>query len=203
MKLLFIAILLTFMGCTKNMKLEKEVQTKFYSFQEVWNQVKSDTLNELPNEKVSYQKLFNDSEDLILKDAKRTLTTHDDILEKFNKLAHPNGICFKGTWYIDTPNIYSGYFKQNSKALIIARASSAMSNTKSTETRALGFAGKLFPTLNPTKINKEHSANFFLIDDLGGTNTKYYKDISLINEPPLSFTYSIVKNLAYSLNFRT
>ncbi len=199
MRLLFIAMLLTFIGCTKNIELEKEVQNKFYSFQDVWGQVNSDKLTKLPNETVSYKKLFKDGEDLILKDAKRTLTTHDDILEEFNKLAHPNGICFKGIWHIDRPNIYSGYFKQGSKALIIARASSALSNTKSGETRALGFAGKLFPTLNPNKVNKEHTANFFLIDDLGGTDTKYYKDISLVNEPPLSFTYSILKNMSYSI----
>ncbi len=181
------------------MKLEQREQTKYYSFQEVWSQVNSDPLIKLPNEKVSYKKLSKNGKDMIAKDAKRTLETHDDILEEFDKLAHPNGICFRGIWHIDTPSIYSGYFRLNSKALIIARASSAMSNTNSGETRALGFAGKLFPTLNPQKVNKEHTANFFLIDDLGGTDTKYYRDISLLNEPPLSFTYTVLKNMRYSI----
>ncbi len=173
--------------------------TKQYSFEKVWNEVNSDPLETLPNEKVSYDKLFKGDEDIIQKDAHRTLNSRADLLEPFDKLAHPNGICFKGVWNIDTPNIYSGYFKYNSRSLIIARASSAMSNTKSGETRALGFAGKLFGTMDKEKVNKYPTANFFLIDDLGGTKTKYYQDISLVNEPPLSFTYSIIRNLRYSL----
>ncbi|MDO8455169.1 MAG: hypothetical protein Q7S59_11405, partial [Sulfurimonas sp.] len=169
------------------------------SFNEVWNQVKSDELENLPQSEVSFFKLSSFEEDTLLKDARRTLDNHSDILEPFEKLAHPNGICFKGIWDIDTENIYSGYFKKSSQALIIARASSAMSNTQSGDTRAFGFAGKLFPTTNPDSQNSEQSANFFLIDDLGGTDAKHYTDVQLTNEPALSITFEVVKNLLYSL----
>lgn len=49
--------------------------------------------------------------------ANRTLNNHTDVLEPFDKLAHPNGICFKGVWKVDKENIYSGYFKNGSEAL--------------------------------------------------------------------------------------
>jgi hypothetical protein len=199
MKLLLSILLLFIVGCSKNIPIEKNIETKYYSFNEVWRQINSDKQNKLSQDIVSYKKLFKGDIDVISQDAKRTLTTTNDILPYFNKLAHPNGICFKGTWNIDTKNIYSGHFEENTKSLIIVRASSAMSNTKSGQTRALGFAGKLFPSTNPTEVSKNPSANFFLIDDLGGTNTKYYKDITLLNEPPLSLTYSMIKNIRYSL----
>jgi len=171
-------------------------QTYIYTFNELWNIVKSDKLQKLPQYEVSINNLYKNNLDIITTDAKRTLSNSSDILKSFRKKAHPNGICFKGIWNIDTANIYSGYFQNNTRSNIIVRASSAMSNTKSNETRILGFAGKIFPL---DKDIKHKSANFFLIDDLGGTNKKYYSNITLVNEPPLSFTHVILKNLLYSI----
>ncbi|MEA2099172.1 MAG: hypothetical protein U9P72_03485 [Campylobacterota bacterium] len=181
------------------MKTDEVKQEYKTSFNEVWNQVKSDKLEKLPQDEISYFKLYSDGEDIISYDAQRTLNDHRDIIEPFDKLAHPNGICFKGIWEIDSPNIYSGYFKKGSQALMIARASTAMSHTTSDSTRAFGFAGKLFPTTDMEKQNSEHSANFFLIDDLGGTDAKYYRDVALTNEPSVSFTYEVFKNMAYAV----
>jgi hypothetical protein len=172
---------------------------KKLSFSDIWTVLKSDPYSQLPQTKISYFKLSNSKENLILKNAIRTLNNHADILEPFEKLAHPNGICFSGIWKIDTPNIYSGYFKNSSKALIIARASTALSNTTNNSTRAFGFAGKIFPTTNPNQISKPASANFFLIDDLGGTNAKYYRNVSLTNEPKISITYEVIKNMFYAM----
>jgi hypothetical protein len=197
--LLIITMLFPLSGCDTKMQVKSEESAYNVSFNEVWSQVASDELKTLPQEKVSFFKLFSSKEDTILKDSQRTLENHSDILPPFEKLAHPNGICFKGIWAIDTQNIYSGYFKKNSQALIIARASSAMSNTKSSATRAFGFAGKLFSTTDPENLNSEHSANFFLIDDLGGTDTKHYTDVQLTNAPSQSVTFEAVKNLAYAL----
>jgi hypothetical protein len=115
------------------------------------------------------------------------------------QLAHPNGICFKGLWEIDTENKYSGYFKKNSKGLIIVRASAAMSNTHRGEIRSFGFAGKLFPTLNPQTIIQENTANFFLIDDLGGTRAEHYTDVALSNEPAISKNSDVFKSFLYVL----
>ena len=169
------------------------------SFQEVWQHIISDPYTTLPQYTVAYGKLSTWKKNIILEDSKRTLTEHADILAPFDKLAHPNGICLKGLWDIHTQNPYSGYFKQGSKALIIIRASSALSNTHSGEIRSFGFAGKLFPSLNPTTINKEHTANFFLIDDLGGTDALHYTDVTLTNEPSVTTTSALVKNLLYGL----
>jgi len=181
------------------MKAMEEKPYSATSFKEVWNQVKSDPYEELPQTEVSYFKLSNSKENVILKDARRTLSDRNDILEPFEKLAHPNGICFSGVWEIDTPNIYSGYFKQGSRALVIVRASTALSNTKSGSTRAFGFAGKLFPTTNPAELNAQASANFFLIEDLGGTDAEYYRDVTLTNEPSISVTLEVIKNALYGL----
>lgn len=211
LRLLFL-ILITFhiSACTTEIKsnqtnlVQKNQQTHITkstenSFQDVWNQVASDPLTALPQDKVSFGKLFTWKKNIILDDAKRTLKEHADILEPFDKLAHPNGICLKGIWEIHKDNRYSGYFKNRSKALIIVRASSAMSNTHRGEMRAFGFSGKIFPSMNPLQINKENTANFFLIDDLGGTDAEHYTDVTLTNEPSFTTTSAVLKNLLYSL----
>ena len=164
------------------------------SFQTVWDAVIADKHATLPQDTISFLKLKK-----IHEDAKRTLDNRADLLPSFNKLAHPNGICLKGIWQIDHKNPYSGYFKQHSKALIIARASSAMSATKQGEIRAFGFAGKLFPTLDANKISPENTANFFLIDDLGGTSIKHYTDTRMTNEPKVSITRQVLTSLPYTI----
>jgi len=197
--LLLIAMLFTLSACTTKIKVNKEKSDDRSSFVEVWKQVESDPLEEFPQRSVSFFKLFTFEEDIILQDAHRTLNDHADILPAFEKLAHPNGICFRGIWEIEEENIYSGYFKQNSKALIIARASTATSDTLSGSNRAFGFAGKLFASTDANEQISENSANFFLIDDLAGTDAKHYKDVALSNEPDSNINFSVVKNLLYAL----
>jgi len=184
-------------GWSQEMNSEKNSSKN--SFQEVWNEVISDPLKTLPQDKISFGKLFTWSRNIILEDAKRTLKDRADIREPFDKLAHPNGICLKGIWSIHHENPYSGYFKNSSQALIIARASSAMSNTHRGEIRAFGLAGKLFPSTNPIHHSQEHTANFFLIDDLGGTDAQHFTDVTLTNEPTVTTTSAVLKNLLYAL----
>jgi len=194
-------ILFNLYGCSKDMNIDNLTikSLKPHSFNNVWKEINSDLYKVLPQEKISYGKLFTFSKNIILHNAKRTLLEKADILEPFDKLAHPNGACMKGYWNITKTNPYSGYFKNGSKALIIARASSAMSNTKRGETRAFGMAGKIFPTTNENKINKEPTANFFVIDDLGGTKALHYTDVILTNEPDVTTTTEVLKNLLYAL----
>lgn len=182
-----------------NIDTNENNQSIKHSFQDVWNHVASEPLTVLPQERVSFFKLFSWSKDIILEDSKRTLRDHADILEPFDKLAHPNGICLKGVWEIHSESRYSGYFKNATKALIIARASSAMSNTHRGELRAFGLAGKIFATMDPFKVNQENTANFFLIDDLGGTMAENFRDVSLTNEPASTITSAVIKNLLYGL----
>ena len=200
MKLLsFLVLLFAFSNSAGKVPMSVEEQALNVSFNYVWDEVISDPVKNLPQNEISFFKLSTFKKNKIMQNAQRTLADHRDILDPFTKLAHPNGICFKGTWEIDTDNIYSGYFKNKSKALIIARASTAMSNTKTGKTRAFGFAGKLFPTTKPDKINYENSANFFLIDDLGGTKASSYSQVELINEPAVSITPEVIKHMFYIL----
>jgi len=199
--LLLLLTLLTLQSCAKEMKKSQKVQvlTIKNQFQAVWDIVKSDPYKELPQNNLSFNKLFTWKKNIILDDAKRTLENRTDILPPFEKLAHPNGICLKGQWNIKASNPFSGYFRQGSQALIIARASSAMSKTKQGEIRAFGLAGKLFPTTNPLKINNQPSANFFVIDDLGGTKAQNFTDVSLTNTPSISTNSEVLKHIAYAL----
>ena len=196
MKLWMGLLLVLFLeACAKEVKMPKVENPKSeHSFQALWDALSSDVLEILPQNTVSFWKLGN-----IDKDSQRTLESRADILAPFKKLAHPNGICLKGLWQIDKENPYGGYFKKGSHALILVRASSALSETKSGAFRAFGFAGKLFPTTNAKEIQKEDSANFFLIDDLGGTKARYYTDTVMSNEPTVSVTREVLKNLAYAI----
>ena len=197
--LTLLLILLTINGYTKEIPTKEQNTYKQHSFQDVWREVTSDPLRTLPQNTVTFGKLFTFSKNIILGDAKRTLADHRDIISPFDKLAHPNGVCLKGLWQIHKANPYSGYFKQYSKALIIARASTALSKTKRGDIRAFGFAGKLFPTTNKKQINTEHTANFFAIDDLGGTDALHYTDVVMTNEPSVTTTSEVVKNILYAL----
>ena len=192
-------------SCASSTNINKQKETITYQkqFNSIWNIVKSDSYNKLPQDTVSYFNLSKDGKSQILEDARRTLKSKEDILPYFDKLAHPNGICFKGTWNITKKNIYSGYFKKDSQALIIARASSALSNTKKGQIRTFGFTGKLFPTTNPNKIINTNTANFFLIDDLGGTSEEYYTNTTLTNAPEVSFNYEVFKNIFYALKVKS
>jgi hypothetical protein len=196
MKLLLgLFLTLSVSGCAQDVTMPTPSTPATKSaFQTVWDAVTADKYTTLPQDTISFFKLKK-----IHDDAKRTLDNRADLLPSFNKLAHPNGVCLKGIWQIDHKNPYSGYFKQHSKALIIARASSAMSATKQGEIRAFGFAGKLFPTLDTTKISPENTANFFLIDDLGGTSVKHYTDTSMTNEPKVSVTSQVLASLPYTI----
>jgi len=194
-------IFFTINACTSEMEMKKTTQDtpRTHSFQDVWREVTSDPLETLPQNTVTFGKLFTFTKNIILGDAKRTLADHRDIIEPFDKLAHPNGICLKGIWEIHKENPYSGYFKKASKALIIARASTALSKTKRGDIRAFGFAGKLFPSSHKNQINREDTANFFAIDDLGGTTALHYTDVAMTNEPSITTTSEVVKNILYAL----
>jgi len=191
-------ILFTISSCSKEIKVKDMKNLENKSFNQIWSEVSSNPLSTLPQNSVSFSKLSSSKGNLILHDAKRTLISHRDILEPFDKLAHPNGVCFKGIWSINRDNIYSGYFQKGSQALIIARASTALSETTNNYKRAFGFAGKLFASINPNKINNEYSANFFLIDNLGGTDALYYRDVELSNDPKVSFNFTVLKNILYA-----
>lgn len=199
MKSLYTLCLLTLLlGCQEHTQTPANMTHVNKSFNNVWKEIASDPYVTLPQQKLSYGKLFTFAKNLILADAKRTLRERSDIRPYFDKLAHPNGICFKGSWKIDTNNPYSGYFKKGTKADIIVRASSALSNTKRGGYRSFGFAGKIFPLRTKKGAKHTSTANFFLIDDLGGTKAAHYMDVAPTNEPAISFTSEVLKFALYA-----
>jgi len=209
-QLMLITLIIFFSGCngdkTEPIKAPLPKKAKeivyapvSYQYNAIWNEVTSMPLATLPQETVSYSKLFDGAIDLITQNAERTLSSQEDIIKPFDKLAHPNGVCLSGLWKIDTQNIYSGYFKDGSESLVIARASTALSETKRGDTRAFGMAVKLFGTLDKNETLQHPTANVFVIDDLGGTDAEYYTDVALTNEPDVSFTSSIFSAFAYGL----
>ena len=161
------------------------------SFNQVWSVVEEKPYSYLPEKKVTFSSFFSGFTNLIAKSAKRTVENEADLLPFFNKLLHKNGTCMAGTWEITEDNLYTGYFKKSSKALIIARASTTLSNTKQGSLRGFGLAGKIFPTQDPYSTQK--TANFFLIDNLGGTYAPNFTRVNLSNEPGVlpSFSFSL------------
>lgn len=150
------------------------------SFTEVWNQVSSDPYAELPHDAVTLSSFFGFLENKLLEASRRTLSDRSDLLPRFRKLLHPNGVCLAGTWNITAPTPWSGYFRQGSHALFIARASTALTATRRGQFRAFGFAGKLFPTTDADAVVP--TANFITIEDLGGTLRDHFLDARNTND---------------------
>lgn len=151
------------------------------TFDDVWTEVASDPYAELPHYTVTWSSFFsgffhND----LLEDSRRTLDSSADLMPAQKKLLHPNGICLQGTWTITEDTPYSGYFAPGSQGLFIGRASTALSETEQGQYRAFGVAGKLFPTMDPNE--QVRTANFFTIEDLGGTDTDHFLDAGNTND---------------------
>jgi hypothetical protein len=161
------------------------------SFNGVWDILTESPYSNLPQKKVTFGSFFSRGVNLLQQSSKRTVSNQNDILPYFNKLLHPNGVCLSGEWNIQKENEYSGFFKKGSKGLIIARASTTLSNTRAGSYRGFGLAGKIFPTNNQNSTVK--TANFFLIDNLVGTYAKNFTRVDLTNQPGLfpPFSFSI------------
>jgi hypothetical protein len=169
--------------CATTAAWERSAHAQAYqgsSFDQVWDQVESDPYGSLPHDKVTVTSFYGFLVDHLLAASKRTLVDHSDLLPYFQKLLHPNGICLAGDWVITEANPYSGYFRQGSHGLIIVRASTALSNTERGQYRAFGFAGKIFPTLDADAVVK--TANFFTIENLGGTLRDFFLDAENTND---------------------
>ncbi|HML13424.1 MAG TPA: hypothetical protein VK456_08980 [Xanthobacteraceae bacterium] len=101
----------------------------------------------------------------------------------YRRLLHRNSICLLGTWHITEATDYSGYFRQGSRALIVARYSTCCDETRRGRTRSLAMVGKLFPTTDPDHTTPLETANFITQQDLGGAYTDYVNDAELRNAP--------------------
>lgn len=118
----------------------------------------------------------------------RTVDSHADLRwgadgKGFRRLLHPNGVCLSGRWEITEPTNYSGYFRENSRALLIARYSTCCTETRRGRTRSLAMVGKLYPTTDPNHAEPLRTASFFTQEDIAGARTDYFNDAELRNAP--------------------
>ena len=122
------------------------------TFNEVKDVAFSGPYDELPHYRGlrpgKFVQFFNDSA--------RNLIDRRDILPPFEKLIHPNGVCFTGTWRIDTDSPYTGYFAQGSEGLLLVRGSVAGPDLNAGDRRSFGFGGKIWPTMDPDVLSLIH-----------------------------------------------
>ncbi|UVC19433.1 hypothetical protein [Mesorhizobium onobrychidis] len=101
----------------------------------------------------------------------------------YRRLLHPNGICLTGIWNISAKTEYSGYFREGSRALTIARYSTCCTETKRGRARSLSMVGKLFSTLDREHTNPVRTASFITQQDIGGDWSDHINDAELLNAP--------------------
>ena len=104
----------------------------------------------------------------------------------FRRILHPNGVCLTGTWEIDAPSSYTGYFAPGSRGLIIARYSTCCTETRRGRYRSLSMVGKLYPTMEPDHPEQLRPANFITQEDLGGSRSHDISDVELRNAPDVT-----------------
>jgi hypothetical protein len=101
----------------------------------------------------------------------------------FRRIIHPNGICLTGLWEIFEQTPYSGYFRKDSRALVVGRYSTCCKETRRGHERSLSLVGKLFPTADGSHSEPLRTANFITQEDIGGNRTDYINDAELRNAP--------------------
>jgi hypothetical protein len=137
-----------------------------------------------PYEKLPYHKGVGPTTFLqLLNDSSRNMFDRRDIRPRYDKLIHANGVCYAGTWVIDQPSPYTGYFATGSKGLLIARLSVAGLFVTQGHRRSLGMGGKVFPTLDPNE--RVWPGNFVVVSHLSGSRDKHITDIEMFNRPSI------------------
>jgi hypothetical protein len=118
----------------------------------------------------------------------RAVDSHADLRwgadgKGYRRLLHPNGVCLTGRWRITEATPYSGYFRQHSEALVVARYSTCCTETRRGHTRSLALAGKLFPTTDAEHPEPLRTASFITQQDIAGERTDTINDAELRNAP--------------------
>ena len=122
----------------------------------------------------------------LFNDAARNMHDKRDIRPRYDKLIHANGVCYAGTWEIDTDSPYTGYFANGSRGLLIARASVAGPFITQGHARSFGFGGKVFPTLDPDEW--VWPGNFVAVSNLSGSRAPHVLDIEPTNYPQIGLS---------------
>lgn len=145
-------------------------------FAEVWRAVTAEPYDVLPDRRLRPLSALRLLRQGIYRDARRTLARRDDLLPRFDKLVHPSGVCLSGSWRITARTPYSGLFRTGAEGLIIARASDAVGEHRPNKLRLMGLAGKLYPTTDPQHAEPLPTANFFTLENIGGSHTPHFVD---------------------------
>jgi len=124
----------------------------------------------------------------LLPAAKRSVDSQADLRwgpdrKGYRRLLHPNGICLTGTWRIDEPTPYSGYFSGGSRGLVIARYSTCCTETRSGFTRSLAMVGRVYPTTERDHPTPLPTASFITQEDIGGADSAHINDAIFRNAP--------------------
>lgn len=101
----------------------------------------------------------------------------------YRRIVHPNGICLFGRWRITEPTPYSGYFRQGTESLVVARYSTCCAETRRGFSRSLSMVVKLFPTSDADHAEALRPASLMTQQDLGGGRETYINDVELLNAP--------------------
>lgn len=123
--------------------------------------------------------------------ARRTLGTRNDLRwgedgKGVRRLLHPNGVCLFGRWEITEETPYSGYFRQGSQGLMIARYSTCCSETRRGYTRSLSMVARLYPTTDPEHAEVLPTAGLITQQDIGGDHSTHINDAELRNAPDVT-----------------
>jgi hypothetical protein len=100
----------------------------------------------------------------------------------YRRLLHPNGVCLTGDWIITEPTDYSGFFRQESRGLVIGRYSIG-GPTRRGRARSRALVAKLYPTTDPNSQDRSRPAGLITQQDFGGGVQDYFNDVELRNAP--------------------
>ncbi len=132
-------------------------------------------------------------------DSARNMYDKRDLRPHYDKLIHTHGVCYAGTWKIDQDSPYTGYFAKGAEGLLIVRVSVAGPFIHQGARRALGIAGKVFPTLDPDAW--VWPGNFVTVSHLSGSKSRHVLDIEPTNYPTVGLDPGA--NLINRVIFRT
>jgi hypothetical protein len=129
----------------------------------------------------------------LLAASRRTVASHADLRwgpdgKGFQRLLHPNAVCLTGIWEIPADTPYTGYFKQGSRGLIIARYSTCCQETRGGYTRSLALVGRVYPTMDREHPDRLPTANFITQQDFGGEICRNINEAVFRNAPNTTAT---------------
>jgi len=163
------------------------------SINQMWSKLKQKPYKSLPKRIMT----FSDVVKFLPELSKNVVNKNSDFREIETRVIHANGICLLGEWKIQKETPYSGYFKNNSRGLVIIRVSSAAGGISQDERRSIGLAGKLFPTTDIDDQKVYQTANFFASETLVGKVTKFTTKTVFNNKFKLGSIFAVFKNLKF------